>query len=45
MFQTHHKELFCNLAMVSNEPPDPMVYKGGEGRCNVSGYIRFLLLS
>lgn len=44
MFQTHHKVSFSNLVMVSHEPPDSKVYIAVEGRYDVSGYIRFLLL-
>ena len=44
MFQTHHKVSFSNLVMVSHEPPDSKVYIAVEGRYDLSGYIRSLLL-
>ena len=44
MFQTHHKVSFSNLVTASYEPPDSKVYTAVEGRYNLSGYIRFILL-
>ena len=45
MFQTHHKESFSDSVMVSYKPPVSKVYTAVEGRYDLSGYIRILLLS